>query len=89
MRFVFTKHALKRFKDFRNYGVKIARQQVIKTIQKPDHVDKKSDSPKIIVSKIRDETHILRVVFKIESDIIVIITFYPAKRGRYYENKKN
>jgi len=27
----------------------------------------------------------MQIVFKIEDDIITIITFYPAKKGRYYE----
>lgn len=87
MKFVFTKHAKDRLVKFAKIGIKIYRRDVLATIKNPEHLDKESDFPKIIASKPRDEKHILRVVFKIEDDIITIITFYIAKKGRYYEAK--
>lgn len=85
MKFVFTKHVKKRIKSFNIQGLRITQKEVIRVISNSEHVDKESDSPKIIASRSMDSKHILRVVFKIEDDIITIITCYPAKKGRYYE----
>ena len=57
---------------------------VIEVIKEPEHEDKESDKPNIIASKGIDEKHVLRVVYRKENDIIKIITFYPAEKGRYY-----
>lgn len=65
-------------------GFKITLKLIEKTIRNPDHIDKESDVPKIIVSKVLDEDHVLRVVYKIEDGIIKSITVYPAEKGRYY-----
>ncbi|KKR78363.1 MAG: hypothetical protein UU23_C0001G0127 [Candidatus Curtissbacteria bacterium GW2011_GWA1_40_9] len=56
-------------------------------ITNPDHEDKVSDYPKIIASKSLDSKHVLRVVYKQEDDIITVITFYPAPKGKYYQNE--
>ncbi len=84
---IFTKHALGKFEKLAKMGVKISREQVLTVIDDPEHEDTESDKPKIIASKSFDRTHVLRVVFKIENGIITIITFYPAEKGRYYEEK--
>jgi len=65
-------------------GIKINLKQVKDAIKNPDHIDTQSDTPKIIASKNFDRTHILRVVYKIEGDIIKAITIYPAEKGRCY-----
>ncbi len=87
MKFVFTKHAavdkfawLKKHK----FKIKITKLIIKEIIQNPDHEDKESDLPKIIASQTIDERHILRVVYRKEDDIIIVITFYPAEKGRYY-----
>lgn len=89
MKIVLTHHAQKKFKDLLKIGVIVSKRAVLLTIKNPEHIDRESDKPKLIASKPIDSKHILRVVFKVEDDIITIITFYPAKRGRYYEDKKN
>lgn len=86
MKYIFTKHAKIKFANLAKIGVTISKKHVLNTVKNPQHLDKISDFPKIIASKNIDKNHILRVVFKSEDDIITIITFYPAKRGRYYEN---
>ena len=92
MKFIFTKHAavdkltmLKRHK----FKTKITQRIIKDIIHNPEDEDKESDEPNIIASKTIDEKHILRVVYRKESDIIWIITFYPAEKGRYYEDKTN
>lgn len=89
MEFIFTKHAKKKFKDLAKIGVKVSPKDVLVTIKHPEYLDEESDYPKLIASKSTDTKHILRVVFKIEDDIITVITFYPARKGRYYEDKEN
>ena len=85
MRIVFTKHALiDKFAELKGHNFDLTKDDVIAVIDNSDHVDNKSDYPKIIVSKTFDKKHILRVVYKIENDIIKVITFYPAEKGRYY-----
>lgn len=83
MRIVYTKHAKKKFKDLEKLGVIVKRKLVNQTITNPLEIDAVSDYPKKIASSKIDRKHILRVVYKEESGIIVIITFYPTKKGRY------
>lgn len=88
MRIAYTKHAMGKFKKHQDVGIIITRRDVATTINNPEHVDRESDKPKIIASRSLNEKLILRVVYKIENDIITIVTFYPAQIGRYYEKKK-
>ena len=86
MKVVFTKHSDKKFIDFEKVGLIFFKEDVLVTVKNPDHIDEESDAPKLIASKRITEKLVLRVVFKIEGDIMTIITFYLAKRGRYYED---
>ena len=87
MKIIYTKHALKRLSEFVKQGLSISRKKIIYTIKNPEHLDKESDAPKLIASTPINSKHIFRVVFKMEDDIITIITLYPARKGRYYEAK--
>ncbi len=92
MKFVFTKHAaVDKFAMLKRHGFKtpIRKRSIKAVILHPEHEDAESDFPKIIASGSIDEKHILRVVYRKEGDIIIVITFYPAEKGRYYEEKKN
>ena len=87
MKIIYTKHAIKRLNEFVKQGLAVSKKEVIYIINNPEHLDKESDAPKLIASAPISSKHIFRVVFKIEHDIITIITLYPAKKGRYYEAK--
>lgn len=84
MHIVFTRHSEKKFKDLKKLGVIIKKSLVKNVLNNPLHVDYESDPPKKIASGKFGEKHVLRVVFREEDDIIVVITFYPAKEGRYF-----
>ena len=85
MKIKYTKHAsIDKFTVFRKHKFFVTKKLIEKVILKPEHEDKNSDSPKIIASKSIDAKHVLRVVYKKEGDIITVITFYPAEKGRYY-----
>ncbi len=82
---IYTIHAIEDvFPELRGWGFKLDKRDIRKVILHPDNLDTKSDFPNIIASKSLNERHILRVVYKVESGIIKVITFYPAEKGRYY-----
>lgn len=84
MKIIYTKHAEEKFILFKVRGVKITKSQIDKTVELPENVDFTSDKPKTIVSRNLNKKHVLRVVYLRNNDIIKIITFYPAEKGRYY-----
>lgn len=85
MRFTLSKHIIKdKIPLLAKRGFKVNLRKIKEVVVNPDHIDSESDTPKIIASKDFDTKHILRVVYKIEDDIIKIITVYPAEKGRYY-----
>jgi hypothetical protein len=61
----FTRHAEQKFVDLAELGFTVTREQVIETIQMPDHVDRDADPP-------IDDRHLLRVVFVEEAETIRI-----------------
>ena len=84
MKVVYTKHVEKKLKSFKALGVIIRKSNIEKTVRNPIHIDKVSDYPKIIASGELDKNHIIRVVYKVENDIITVITCYPTQKGRYF-----
>jgi len=85
MKIIFSDHArTDKFPILAKHNFYLKEADVIEIINGPEHQDKESDKPNVIASKSFDEKHILRVVYRKEGDIIRIITFYPAEKGRYY-----
>lgn len=83
MKIVFTKHANGKFKVLKDVGVIVSKNKVIGVLKRPEKLDLVTDIPNIIASGKLDKDHVLRVVYRSESDIMIIITFYPARRERY------
>ena len=83
MKVVYTKHALKKFKDLAELKIYILRTKVDSIIKKPINIDEVSDFPNKIATGILDKTHVLRIVYREEDGKIVIVTFYPGKKERY------
>ena len=82
---VYTKHAeVDKFELLKRHNFEITKELIEKVINDPEHEEKESDFSKIIASKSIDEKHIIRDVYRKENDIITVITFYPAEKGRYY-----
>jgi hypothetical protein len=88
MSFSYTKHVVKKIKFLKQLGINISKVMIEEAVSKPLDVDIETDKPRIIASAKLDIDHVLRVVYKVENDIIIVITCYPAKKGRYfkYEN---
>ena len=82
----FTKHALEKFEILRKHKVYVFRADIIKAVQNPDLIDD-SRRPLRIAQRDFDNTRVLRVVYKEESGVKVIITFYPGRKNQYEKGK--
>lgn len=82
MKIVFTKHALEKFAELERLGWIITKNKVKQTIQKPKWKGKSHFGQKTAMSLV-DQKHILRVIIDKEDDIIKVITFHIARRGKY------
>lgn len=82
MQFHFTKHAKEKLLSIRKAGFLVLQTTIEKTIVKPIKVDRRPDGT-FIATSIFNKTHVLRVVYRHENDIIIIITFYPGRRKAY------
>ena len=79
----YTKHALEKFKILEKHGVKVKKSFVSQTVKNPELEDNVSRKPlKIAVGGI-DKDHCLRIVYRQEEKVRVVITFYPVRKGRY------
>lgn len=83
MNITFTKHANKKIKDLKVLGVKITKKQILAILKNPAQTDIQSDVPNSIAIGNFDTDHVLRVVYRNEDGILRVITFYPARKGRY------
>lgn len=83
MKVVYTKHAIKKLKDLRELNIVVTKRLVSNLVKNPLRIDEVSDYPRKIIEGELDKNHILRVVCRKENDTIIVITFYPAKMGRY------
>ncbi len=79
---IFTKHAENKFEILKKHKFLITKMQVLKTVEKPELIDK-SRPPLLIAQRKIDRNRVLRVVYKKEFGVIKIITFYPGKRKQY------
>lgn len=85
MKIVYTKHAaIDKFMMLKKHNFNVGKRFIKEVIKNSEHEERQENSENIIVSGSIDEKHILRVVYRRENDIIRIITFYPAEKGRYY-----
>jgi len=79
---VFTKHATEKFKVLKRHKFITSRREVLAAVNNPDIVDY-SRLPLFIAQRKIDKTHVLRVVYKRDSETIKIITFYPGRTKQY------
>ena len=82
MRYHFTKHAKEKFARMRQSGFSVTQKKVKDTIAAPLKSEPRDDGT-VIATSLLDEPHVLRVVYRVDRDIIVIITFYPGRRKAY------
>lgn len=83
MKITYTKHAMNKFKYAEELNWNLSEEDIEYAIQNPDfHTS--DDTKKVeIVLKDYDKNSNLRVVYSRIGDIITVITFYLARKGRY------
>lgn len=84
MKCVFTKHILDKITNLNISNVRITKKLILDTIENPEDINSDEDYPNLISSAKLNKNRVLRVVYRIEDKKIILITFYPAKKGRYY-----
>lgn len=83
VKLVFTKHALKdKLSELERFGWRITKTKVKNIIKKPRWRGVSRHGEETAMDLV-DDKHILRVIFNREDDIIKIITFHIARRGKY------
>ncbi len=89
MKIVYTRHVLKdTVPKFRKLGWNITKVKIKHTLENPKWVGVTRYGQPAAMS-LMDNDHILRVVFEREDDIMRIITFYIARRGKYESTKED
>ncbi|MBI3577008.1 hypothetical protein HY086_03150 [Candidatus Gottesmanbacteria bacterium] len=82
MKFVYTRHAEEKLTEREPKEFGITKVKIQEIIQRPQTIDT-SDKPILMATGEFDTEHSLCVVYKYIQEKIIIITFFPAKKGRY------
>lgn len=82
MKIVYTKHALEKFRLLEKLGWKISKQKVNQTIRQPKWSGTSKLGQYATMSSL-DQKHILRVIYDKVGDEVKVITFHPARKGKY------
>jgi len=78
----YTRHAREKFTILERHGCPVTAEQVEATVRTPERVE--PDPPgRWIAQRGLDERRVLRVVYRQEGELRVIITFYPGRKARY------
>ncbi len=78
----FTKHARDKFGILRAHGVHVSEEFVRQTVETPDLIDN-SRAPLKIAQRQIDDDHVLRVVYRYDEGVKLVITFYPGRTTQY------
>ncbi len=82
MKFIYTNHAEEKLKEKEPKELGITKVKIQKIIEKPQTIDT-TDKPVLMTTGEFDDKHSLCVIYKYIQERIIIITFFPAKKGRY------
>jgi len=83
MKIYYSKHAEEKFtEESYVFRFRINKSLIRKIIGKPDVIDDSRGEKLIVIAGI-DKRHSLVVVYKLFSKGIFVITFFPARKGRY------
>ena len=79
---LFTKHSEEKLKTKAAKRLKITRQRILRLLDKP-LIEEQLPKGIIRAVGVLDQVHTLCIVYKWENGIMKVITFFPAKKGRY------
>lgn len=89
MKIIYTKHVLEeKIPKEKALGWNITKSKISQTIRNPKWKGVTRFGQPTAMS-LMDDRHILRVIFKREGDIIVVITVHISRRGTYESTKKD
>lgn len=78
----YTHHAEQKFLVLKRHDFEVTVEQVEETVLHPDRVISHSGG-RFIAQRGITARHVLRVVYRMEMNIPVVITFYPGWKERY------
>lgn len=81
MKIIFTIHANEKLLAPEIRRLEITKEKIIETLKQPLTLNK-DVNPHQSIGELNNELS-LAVIWKIESGIIKVVTFYPAEKGRY------
>lgn len=82
----FSQHAIVKLEVLKAHGVKIDEELIRSTVTYPERVRQGYRGRQIAERAVAPD-HIVRVVYEERPQEIFVITFYPARRGRYDSDK--
>ncbi len=82
MEILFTKHAEEKFIVMKRLGWTLTKAQIKETISSSQWRGSSRFGQKTAMTLV-DKNHILRVIMNQEGDIITVVTFHIARRGKY------
>lgn len=83
MKIIFTNHTLGKLKHSDIKKFHLNQKDIKDALTNPDHHGIEFVREVEFVLKSIDAKHNLRVIYKVESSIITVITFYLTRKGRY------
>lgn len=78
----YTSHAIDKLETAEAKNFKISKVTIEKVLKKP-RFQKQLPTGVIRASGLLDEEHSLCVIYRLESENIKVITFFPSQKGRY------
>jgi hypothetical protein len=79
---VFSDHAVNKINVLKRHGVGVTLEFIEDAIKNPDIISR-SYGGRLVVEKGYNSERVIRVVYEERNDIIVVVTVYPSRRGRY------
>ena len=82
MRIRLTPHAVLRLSELSERGIEVPEALIAETLARPEKVEL-GNLGRLIAQGPLDDRHVLRIVFELEPDELVVVTVYPGRRSRY------
>lgn len=82
MHYVYKRHAEEKLRETEPKRLHITKKLITKILDTPDAIDMSDEPVRIAMGKLSSH-HTLCIVYRYEENVMHIITFFPARRGRY------
>jgi len=82
MKILYAKHAEMKFQILKKHNFIVTKKQIRDIVENPESI-KRGRKSRLIAQGPITKTHLIRVIYRQENNVITVITFYPARRQRY------